>query len=87
MYSSESGIYSHDVQRFSGCLTRIHLKFWRMCTDERMHSMYLHHLHVGVLPVGTHDIDLMMNTQYSGLDFKYKKLVSIGHTYTHAPIS
>jgi len=34
--------------------------------------MYLHHLHVGVLPVSTHNIDLMMNTQYSGLDFKYK---------------
>ena len=27
-----------------------------------------------------------MNTQYSGSDFKYK-LVSIGHTYTHVPIS
>jgi len=63
---------TRNLQRFSGCLTRIHLEFWRMRTDERVHSMCLHHLHVGVLPIDTHDIDLMMNTQYSGLDFKYK---------------
>ena len=52
------------LQRFSGCLTRIHLKFWCMHTDERVRSLCLH-LHVGFLPVCTHDINLMMNTQYS----------------------
>ena len=34
--------------------------------------MFLHHLHVVVPPVSMHNIDLMMNRQYSGLDFKYK---------------
>jgi len=72
------------LYEFSGYLTRIHLKFWRMRTDKRVRGMCLHHLHVGVLPVSTHDIDLMMNTHYSGLDFKYKAL---GHTYMPAPIS
>jgi len=47
--------------------------------DERVRSMCLHHLHVGVLPVSTHDIDLMMNTQYSGLDFAY-----FNRPYLHA---
>ena len=59
-----------------------HLKFWGMRTDERVRSMCLHHLHVGVLPVSTHDIDLVMNTQYSGLDFKYK--VCFNRLYLHA---
>ena len=60
------------VQRFSGYFDQDPLKFWHMRTDKRVRGMCLHHLHVGVLPVSTHDIDLMMNTQYSGLDFKYK---------------
>jgi len=67
------------LQRFSGCMTRIHLRFWRMCTDERVRSLCLHHLHVGFLPVSTHDINLTMNTQYSRLDLS-TKLVSVGHT-------
>jgi len=32
----------------------------------------VHYVHAGVLPVSTHDIDLILNTQYSGSDFKYK---------------
>jgi len=48
------------VQRFSGCLTRIHLKFWCMHIDKRVRSLCLHHSHVGVLPVSMHDIDLMV---------------------------
>jgi len=46
-----------------------------MRTDERVRSMCLHHLRVGVLPASTHDFDLMMNTQYPGLDFKFKPAI------------
>ena len=53
-----------------------------MRTDERVLSMCLHRLHVGILPVSTHDIDLMMNTQYSGSDFKYK--ACFNRPYLHA---
>jgi len=53
-----------------------------MRTDERVRSMCLHHLCVGDLPVSTHIIDLMMNAQYSGLDFKYK--ACFNRPYLHA---
>ena len=73
------GLLLHiHIKRFSGCLTRIHLKFWRMRTDERVRSVCL----VGVLPISTHDIDLMMNAQYSGLDFKHK--ACFNRPYLHA---
>jgi len=74
----------HTLQRFSGCLTRIHLKFWHMHTDAGVcsTSMCLHHLHLGVLPIGTHDINLMMSTQYSGLDFKYKACFNRPYLHT-----
>jgi len=52
--------------------------------------MPLHHLHVhvGVLPVSTHDIDLMSWWTHGTLAWTSStKLVSIGHTYTHVPIS
>ena len=57
-------------------------KIMALRTDERVRSMCLHHLHVGILPVSTHNIDLMMNTQYSGLDFKYK--ACFNRPYLHA---
>jgi len=44
--------------------------------------MHLHCLHIGVLPVSMHAIDLMMNTQYSGLDFNYK--TCFHRPYLHA---
>jgi len=53
-----------------------------MRTDERVRSMCLHHLYVGILPVSMHDIDLMMSTQYSGSDFKYK--ACFNRPYLHA---
>ena len=57
-------------------------KFWHMRIDTRVRSMCLHHLHVGVLPVSMHDIYLMMNTQYSGSDLKYK--ACFNGPYLHA---
>jgi len=53
-----------------------------MRTDERVRGMCLHHLHVVVLPVSTHDIDLMMNTQYSDSDVEYK--ACFNRPYLHA---
>ena len=75
------------IQRFSGCLTKIHFKFWCMHTHVRACSMRLHYLNVGVLFVSTHTID-QINTQFSGLDFRFVKLISICHTYMymHVPI-
>ena len=63
------------VRRFSGCLTRIHLKFWCMRTDECAQ-------YVPSPFTSTHDIDLMMHTKYSGSDFKYK--ACFNRPYLHA---
>jgi len=51
-----------------------------MCTDERVCSLCLHHLHVGFLPISTHYINLMMKTQYTLAWTSSTKLVSVGHT-------
>ena len=80
---SDNLSHSNDsIQRFSGCLTKIQFKFWCMHTDKRVPSVHLHHLHVDVLPVNMHAIDLTMNTVIPGLDFKYNTCFHRPHLHT-----
>ena len=82
MLGNHSDILSHlnrSIQRFFGCLTKINFKFWCMRTDDGVRSVCLHHLHIDILPVNTHAIDLIPS-----LDFKYKACFHRSHLHTCA---